>query len=122
MNRIANAAVNLIFGILSTLYFLIQNAYLVIPGTIENGRFTGTFETVFHVYRIVLIVLAIALCAYNLKVSKQLVGISKVGNYISMVCEANCLVFLLVKGLATIFCYPNILGAVLIFIPTKEKK
>lgn len=80
MNRIVNAAANLIFGILSTLYFLIENADIVIPGTIENGSFTGFFETILQVCMIVLIVLAAALCIYNLKVSKQLDGISKVGN------------------------------------------
>lgn len=119
MNRIVNAAANLIFGILSTLYFLIENADIVIPGTIENGSFTGFFETILQVCMIVLIVLAAALCIYNLKVSKQLDGISKVGNYLSMVCEAACLVFLLIAGRVSILCILNILGAILIFIPAK---
>lgn len=120
MNRIVNATVNLIFGILSTLYFLIYNGDIMIPGTVENGSFTGTFETILQVCIIVLIVLAGALCVYNLKMSKKLGGISKVGNYISMVCEAACLVFLLMVGRVSIFCVFNILGAILIFIPSKE--
>lgn len=120
MNRIVNATANLIFGILSTLYFLICNGDIMIPGTVENGRFTGTFETILQLCMIILIILAGAMCGYNLKISKKLGGISKVGNYISMVCEANCLVFLLIIGRVSIFCFLNILGAILMFFPSKE--
>lgn len=114
MKKTINAIVNLVFALITVLFFLWQT------GGIPSPWDKGPSGTAYDVIKIVLSVIALGICIYNLKVSKGLTGISKLGNYLCMMCEAACFVFLLVNGKFSIFCFLNVAGAVMMFIPEKK--
>lgn len=114
MKKTTNAIVNLVFALITVLFFLWQIGTISSPW---SGKPSGT---AYDVIKIVIAVIALGICIYNLKVSKGLTGISRIGNYLCMLCEAACFAFLLVNGQFSIFCFLNVAGAVMMFIPEKK--
>lgn len=114
MKKFANGICNVVFGVLSLVYFLIQIDTIRIPGTVENGRYTESFQTVFTAFQIVLALLGLALAVYNVKKSKEYEKVAKWGCNISTVCAVANSCFLLVNGKMSIFCILGLVASVLL--------
>lgn len=114
MKRFTNGICNAVFGGFSLMYFLIQIDTIRIPGSVEHGRYTESFQTVLMVIQVVLAVFGFALAVYNVKKSKEYEKVAKVGCNISMVCAVANSCFLLINGKMSIFCILGLVASVLI--------
>ncbi len=113
MKRFVNGICNVVFGVVSLVYFLIQIDTIRIPGSVENGRYTECFQTVLMVLQVVLAVLGFALAVYNTKKSKEYEKVAKVGCHISTICAVANSCFLLINGKMSIFCILGLVASAL---------
>lgn len=109
---------NILVGLLSILYLLIQNGTIVLNMFVEDHRYNQGFDTFINVFMVILSLLSIILIFFNIKK-----GHNKIKSYCSL---ASVLLFINVAGMAldrmvTIFSFLiPILGIAILFI--KEDK
>ena len=116
MKKFMNGICNIVFGVLSVVYFLIQIDTIRIPGTVENGRYTEGFQTVWTVLQIVLAVLGLALAVYNSRKSKEYREMAKWTCSVATVCHCATSCFLFVNGQMSVFCVVGLVAAVLLTV------
>lgn len=115
-------AFNIAFGIISSFVFMVGRGDIILPGTVVDHYFTDSFKSTLQVVKIILCIVAAAILVFNSKVSKELKKINKIGNIGSTACIIMNFVYILIRNRLTIYCFYNIVAAILIILPVKEKK
>ena len=116
MKKITNGICNVVFGVLSLVYFLIQIDTIRIPGSVENGRYTDSFQTVLMVLQVVLAVFGLGLAVYNARKSGEDRKVAKWSCMIATICTVANSCFLLINGRMSVFCVVGLAAAVLLVI------
>lgn len=111
---------NILFSLISVPYFLVQNGYLVFPGTIEYGSFSPEFRKYMIVWQIIVIVSGIGIVIINFRDVNQYSGLAKWGRIFAIVGAVSDCVFLLLAGKMAVFCALSLAGAVMMLMSKEE--
>lgn len=124
MNKKLNAAVNFLYVAATFFYFLLQNGYVVLPGTTDTSglytSFTEGFKETLEVLAIVMCVLGIGVVVYDFILQKKSTGVNKVGLIMALVVNAFSAVCFIILGNAPITCVIGVVAVVLILLPGQE--
>lgn len=124
MNKKLCAIINFLYAAAAFFYFMLQNGYIILPGTTENDGlymdFTKDFRQTMEILAIVLFVLGIGVVVYDFILQKKSSGINKAGLIMALIVNAFSAVCLIVLGNAPVTCVIGVVAAVLILLPGQK--
>lgn len=124
MKKIVNGIINLIYSLVSFLYFLLQNGTIIIPNTTEmNGyilSYTKSFEKIMSISGIVLAVVGIGIIVFDFILQKNYAGMVKAGLIASLCICIFTVMCILFVGKVPVTSALGIVAALMIVLPSKR--